>query len=183
MINFKKGSKVKVLGRNATVNRKIKYGDIRTVTNTMSDSVQLDEIDDGWLEDTSVELAEDTSKPVTDGGNIYEIGKYYLFTDNGKKFTLAKLTHIGKGDHPFHTNEKDFFRYMYEVGTLENTGTITPAPIELIDGNAYMFDCVEDKNAIGIYDKSSGKFYYALEGYSVAKYCTNIRLMTVAESK
>jgi hypothetical protein len=62
MSKFKEGSKVKVLGRNATVNRKIKYGDIRTVTNTMSDSVQLDEIDDGWLEDTSVELAEDISK-------------------------------------------------------------------------------------------------------------------------
>jgi hypothetical protein len=128
------------------------------------------------------ELAEDTIKPVTDGGNIYEIGKYYLFTDNGKKFTLAKLTHIGKGDHPFHTNEKDFFRYMYEVGTLENTGTITPAPIDLIDGNAYMFD-YEGVSCTGVYEAVTERFYFTRGRHILASHCTNIRPMTVAESK
>jgi hypothetical protein len=126
-------------------------------------------------------LAEDTSKPVTDRGNIYQIGKYYLFTDNGKKFTLAKLTHIGKGDHPFLTNEKDFFRYMYEVSTLEDTGTITPAPIDLIDGNAYMFD-FREATYTGICCYKTEQFL-TLESRILYSYCTNIRPMTVAESK
>jgi hypothetical protein len=60
--------------------------------------------------------------------------------------------------------------------------TVAPAPIELVDGNAYMLDCIEDKQIQGIYDKSTGRFFHAHGAYSVAKYCTNIRRMTV-ESK
>ena len=62
--------------------------------------------------------------------------------------------------------------------------TVAPAPIELVDGNAYMFDEQEpysNKNCIGIYEKHDHKFH--LKNYTtLVKVCTNIRLMTV-ESK
>jgi hypothetical protein len=190
MNKFKEGDKVKVIGRNATLNRKIKYGDVRTVTNTMSDSVQLDGIDGGWLEDISVELAEDTSKPVTvtHEGNVYEVGKRYVFTDSlplGDDFTVSRLNFIYvPNSDPSYVFDSEGLPYRYAVSLSEinlDTGTITPAPIELIDGNAYMFD-YEGKQTIGLYYKLNDMFYMSDFSLSVKK-CTNIRPMTVAESK
>jgi hypothetical protein len=61
--------------------------------------------------------------------------------------------------------------------------TNKPAPIELIDGNAYMFDYHMAAGCIqGIYEESSDKFHVK-EGWYMSKVCTNIRPMKVAESK
>mgnify|MGYP000308646465 CR=1 FL=1 len=59
-----------------------------------------------------------------------------------------------------------------------------PAPIELIDGAAYMFDS-DDTVWLGFYNEIENSFYDRLSnGVKISnfKYCTNIRLMTV-ESK
>jgi hypothetical protein len=182
MINFKKGNTVKVIGRNATLNSKIKYGDTRTVTDTCADMVQLDSISDGWVYECNIELAEDISKPVTEEyeGNVYELDKHYLF---GNSHQLHKLLRIDKlSDFPFRiidNTHENGFKSIHLVNLDE--GTITPAPIELIDGNAYMFD-YESKQTIGLYYKLNDMFYMADFSLSVKK-CTNIRPMTVAESK
>jgi hypothetical protein len=185
MRKFKEGDKVKVIGRNATLNRKIKYGDVRTVTNTMSDLVQLDGIDDGWLEHISVELAEDTSKPVTatHEGNVYEIGKYYLFSDNGNEWALSRLVCINSQNSFKFESDRSVWNLIKE--TKGSIGTITTAPIELIDGNAYMFN-VRDNTFLGFYRESRKSFFYEIENgnkIAGASECTNIRPMTVTESK
>jgi hypothetical protein len=134
-------------------------------------------IDDYW------ELAEDTSKPVTvtHEGNAYEIGKPYLFSMSGVTWSYDNLIDIDGGySKPFCTKSKEW-HYIKEVPTSENMGTITPAPIELIDGNAYMFD-YKHVSYIGLYDQPSFRFIQA-NGFTLSTHCTNIRPMTVSESK
>jgi hypothetical protein len=129
--------------------------------------------DDFW------ELAEDTSKPVTvtDAGNIYEIGKYYLFSDDGIDWASDKLKSI---QHQDDFKFKAGFNWKL-IKELSDVGTITPAPIDLIDGNAYMFD-YKGASYIGIYTSPPHRFIQ-VDGFTLSSYCTNIRPMTVAESK
>jgi hypothetical protein len=137
-----------------------------------------DIIDDYW------ELAEDTSKTVTvtHEGKVYELNKDYLF---GKFKTMLKLKWIDSlSEYPFQTIEG-----CHETGYKEiflctpDLGTITPAPIDLIDGNAYMFDYHKSrKPAIGVYSASNNTFLTVSNDHFVFN-CTNIRPMTVAESK
>jgi hypothetical protein len=58
-----------------------------------------------------------------------------------------------------------------------------PAPIELVDGAAYMFDPHNTKllDVIGLYEKNNNQFYFNGR-HVVLAHCSNIRLMTV-ESK
>ena len=55
-----------------------------------------------------------------------------------------------------------------------------PAPKELVDGAAYMFD-YKHASYIGIYASPPHRFIQ-VDGWTLSSYCTNIRLMTV-ESK
>jgi hypothetical protein len=60
-----------------------------------------------------------------------------------------------------------------------------PAPVELIDGNAYMFD-IYDNTYVGFYKAERNIFCREVNQNSTiagASDCTNIRTMTVAESK
>jgi hypothetical protein len=244
MRKFKEGDKVKVIGRNATLNRKIKYGDVRTVTNTMSDSVQLDGIDDGWLEDISVELAEDTSKPVYtqemyDKGELPAVGMYFNCSDEvnydtriddfkGKEVEVIAVSdffgkkvitfyHSTKGlgcgnflkswVHPitpapielidgnsymfdYHKNWKEIVGVYSQRGEsfLTGMGILRPwnvtniRPIELIDEAAYMFD-YEGVSCTGVYEAVTERFYFTRGRHILASHCTNIRPMTVTESK
>jgi hypothetical protein len=133
--------------------------------------------------DCSWELAEDTSKPVTvtHEGNVYEIGKYYLFRMHSVTWTLGILEKINNSHTCYFCTPFKEWLYIKEIPASENIGTITPAPIELIDGNAYMFD-YEGKQTIGLYYKLNDMFYMSDFSLSVKK-CTNIRPMTVTESK
>jgi hypothetical protein len=63
MSKFKVGHKIVVLARNSTLNNEIKINDIRTVTDTQSDGVELDSIADGWVHDVDIELASKIIKP------------------------------------------------------------------------------------------------------------------------
>jgi hypothetical protein len=122
-------------------------------------------------------------KTVTYEGKVYQINKYYLFSDDGINVVLGRLIHINRAsDHPFNTCQSDLFRYAKEVSCLESVGTITPAPIELVDGAAYMFDCDSDVDVIGLFSKGGGLFVKNNGAAFNACFCTNIRLMTV-ESK
>jgi hypothetical protein len=142
--------------------------------------------------DCSWELAEDTSKPVTvtHEGNVYEVGKRYVFTDSlplGDDFTVSKLNFIYvPNSDPSYVFDSEGLPYRYAVSLSEvnlDAGTITPAPIELINGNAYMFDYHKNrKPVIGVYSKSNETFLTVSDDH-FAFNCTNIRPMTVTESK
>jgi hypothetical protein len=118
---------------------------------------------------------------VTHDGKVYQIGKQYSFSDDGSNWTISSLKSISyASDFPFRS---DFSWRLIKEFESSDVGTITPAPIELIDGAAYMFDYGNFKirDGIGIYEQSSSRFIQ-LDGFTLSSYCTNIRLMTV-ESK
>ena len=73
-------------------------------------------------------------------GNIYEIGKYYRFSNNKSYWTVELLDSISGGGGLIASNgssQKDHYDYISEVGEI---GTITKAPIKLVDGADYQFD-------------------------------------------
>ena len=122
-------------------------------------------------------------KTVTHEGQVYEIGKDYLFSLNELDWTYLKLTDIDGGYEKVFCTRRRAWRYIKEIPASESMGTITPAPIELINGEAYMFGYGKALDAVGIYDKQEKRFYFARGRYYGYESCTNIRLMTVAESK
>ena len=84
--------------------------------------------------------------------NTYQIGAPYLFSVYGKRWIYGILrgidTSYGK---PFCTNGDEWL-YIKEIPTATN-GTIKPAPLFLINGNAYMFKYHTDMEAtVGIYN-------------------------------
>jgi hypothetical protein len=127
-------------------------------------------------------LAEDTSKPVTvtHEGNVYELDKHYLFGNSHQLHRLLKIDKLS--DFPFRVLDKGQENGFTKIHLVDlNTGTITPAPIELIDGNAYMFNYQGIKH-IGLYEKNESSFFMVGCSYNLEN-CTNIRPMTVTESK
>jgi hypothetical protein len=188
MIDFKEGNTVKIIKITEDYKGKFKFGDTGVIERFQDRGhsfVAL--IGDNknsccWHDVDNIEITEDTSKPVTEEyeGNVYQIGKPYLFSMSGITWSYDNLIDIDGGySKPFCTKSKEW-RYIKEVPTSENMGTITPAPVELIDGNAYMFD-YKHASYIGIYTSPPHRFIQ-VDGWTLATYCSNIRPMTV-ESK
>ena len=118
-------------------------------------------------------------KTATHEGNVYQIGKHYAFSDDGKEWELDILEGFDEEDaHPCH-GELEIWRLIRIMESSE-LGTITPVPIELIDGAAYMFD-YQGSQGVGLYEKDKDSFFMVGYSYNLEN-CTNIRLMTV-ESK
>jgi hypothetical protein len=122
------------------------------------------------------------SKPKTEAykGNVYEVGKDYLFSMDGMKWTYDKFIGIDGGySEPFRTSNMEWL-YIKEVPASENMGIITPSPVPLIHGNAYTFDYGGNKDVVGVYDNKDDDFIGA-DGCFEARDCTSIRLMAIAE--
>jgi hypothetical protein len=121
-------------------------------------------------------------KTVTYEGKVYQIGGIYEFSDNGDSWETDKLVSISYvAAYPFKVVGCEWSLIRE---TESKIGTITPAPIELIDNGAYMFD-FKDETCIGFYELSQEAFFDRHDGgKQIAKlsFCTNIRPMTV-ESK
>jgi hypothetical protein len=117
-------------------------------------------------------------KTVTYKGKVYQLGGVYEFSDKGRDWALDELLYLDEGkDLPFCTRE---YEWQLIREASYSMGTITPAPIELIDGAAYMFDYA-GRQLIGLCNVSTEQFL-TTESRILYSYCTNIRLMTV-ESK
>jgi hypothetical protein len=146
-----------------------------------------------WHSVNNIELAEDTSKPVytqemADNGEVPAVGMSFLLKNKNADKTWAR-----PGFYPAKMKAIGDELFIVENGATcndkkESVGSILdylfspiPAPIELINGNAYMFD-YEGKQTIGLYYKLNDMFYMSDFSLSVKK-CTNIRPMTVSESK
>jgi hypothetical protein len=192
MEKFKVGNTVKIHEITHGYTGKFKVGDTGVIDRFQHDDAfflvlvgDSDNNDNGtcWHEACNIHLAEDTIKPVTQEyqGNIYELDKHYLF---GISHQLHKLLKIDKlSDYPFRVMDKgdeNGFKTMHLVNL--DAGTITPAPIELINGAAYSFSVRKSETVIaGIYD---GRVFNVSQGQWVDfESCTNIRPMTVTESK
>jgi hypothetical protein len=121
-------------------------------------------------------------------GQVYQIGKYYLFSDGGDYWHLLKLKRLVKTlpitFEVWVTNNKfTVFNFIKEAPASECMGTITPAPVPLIHGKAYTFDYGDWKNVIGVYSQA-GEFIGFTDYYNIHRSidCTNIRAMAVVET-
>ena len=120
--------------------------------------------------------AAESEKTVTHEGNIYEIGKHYLFSDWGICWQADKLRYVeNNGDWEF-KGISCSWRYCKPFAEGE-IGTITLAPVKLVDGDAYMFD-YKGRTQYGIYSDKEMSFVTS-DGWTVVNYCTNIRRMLV----
>ena len=110
-------------------------------------------------------------------GKVYQIGKYYLFSyEEGEDTCYGELSCIYPFRHyPFITNCGGAFKCIIE--SKKSNGTIKPAPMKLIDGNAYMFD-YKCETLCGIYDED-GKLMHMKTGWVNTCYVENIRRMPV----
>ena len=115
-------------------------------------------------------------------GKIYEIGKLYFFYSEIKKEGEVKiLCGVSTANHPypFITSFDERWVNCEEVKQPE-LGAITDAPIELVDGHAYMFE-FEDNDMAGLYDEDENTIY--VRGLELQiELCTNIREMVVKEN-
>ena len=121
-------------------------------------------------------------KTATHKGNTYQIGKVYAFSDYGEEWEHDILKEFQEDSrHPCHGESENW--NLIRAIEPSGLGTITPAPIELIDGGAYMFNSHNTKllDAIGLYEENNNRFYFN-GSYADLAYCSFIRLMSV-ESK
>ncbi len=88
-------------------------------------------------------------KTVTVDGMVYEIGKLYEFSDCGKIWDAGCL--LGTGNDGMFEGENEYWMKCRECQS--QIGTVTPAPVELVDGKAYMFDFRELIGIVGIVDR------------------------------
>jgi hypothetical protein len=122
-------------------------------------------------------------KTVTHQGQVLKISKLYAFSNDHEHNCERRLKSVDKSNtkYPFDDHAGVSWRYIKAIDSSE-LGTITPAPIELVDGAAYMFDYEGRKaDRIGIYLKHDNHFVFPIGSIHTTN-CTNIRLMTV-ESK
>ena len=124
-------------------------------------------------------------KTATHEGNVYEIGKLYAFSDEGKEWEYDILVGFHEGRLHSFIGEIDAWQLIRAIEP-SGLGTIAPASMELIDGAAYMFDYQEFNHPIwqgvGLYEEGDSSFFMVGQSYDLEN-CTNIRLMTVPESK
>jgi hypothetical protein len=130
------------------------------------------------------ELAPEEIKTVTHAGKAYQVDQEYLFSNDGTHLVYGRLKAIcPASSYPFEAHDGFLCKYIGLIQDCKDQGTITPAPIELIDGAPYMFYL--KTTLTGFYRASRKSFCTRLIGGN--KICgvteaTNIRLMTV-ESK
>ena len=121
------------------------------------------------------------NKTVVHKGKVYEIGQEYLFFDDNTKLIYGRLKSICKSSsHPFANHHGDPFSSICAFSELKDHGTIKPVPVELINGNAYMFDIIGSFDLIGVFENSTHGMYRS-HGKISLSLCTNIREMTVKE--
>ena len=124
----------------------------------------------------------DDVKTVTHEGTIYQIGKAYLVDDGDNNWILIVLRSVvSSSSLPFRSSLMGY-RACKEA-PADSVGTITPAPIDLVNGAAYMFE-VGGSKFLGFYKESQEAFFDNVEGGDGIAHlsdCTNIRPMAVVE--
>tara|TARA_R110002096_G_scaffold169904_1_gene341867 strand:+ start:176 stop:550 length:375 start_codon:yes stop_codon:yes gene_type:complete len=122
------------------------------------------------------------NKTVVYEENTYKIDAPYLFSVYGKRWIYGILRDIDSNySKPFCTNGDEWL-YIKEIPSGTN-GTIKPVPVELINGNAYMFKYhASRKPVVGVYSSGTGEFLTTQSDHSACA-CTDIREMTAKETK
>jgi hypothetical protein len=110
MSKFKVGDKIVVNARNSTLNKVVKIGDVRIVTDTQSTGVELDFIPDGWVHDVDIELVPKIIKPkwtIYNNDKAWQDlsdkqkGKMLLAAHNGSSFGGTDKTEFNNPDYAY----------------------------------------------------------------------------------
>lgn len=115
-------------------------------------------------------------KAVVDG-MVYEIGKIYEFSNSGDFWVASALDSIAYQDRFKFKSSRLKWKMCREVrGEL---GKIKPEPVELVDGEAYIF-YISDRKFVGFYNAANKMFGFSTNSNFVdASECTNITQLTL----
>jgi len=127
-----------------------------------------------------VTVPKSSIEEVTYKGMIYQMGKLYACHRTGRIGTLKSLDTIQ--DYPFvisyrEENSTTTIPCLALVKACE-AGTITEAPIKLIDGKAYQFNVEFVGTVCGVYYKGNHELNGS-EGNYEPEFCANIKLLEV----
>ena len=177
MNKFKVGDKVV---RTKDNNGYLPVGTICEISSVSLGTVMVKGLE-GFSSSSNFELVSEEPETVTYKGNVYQIGKHYLF---GSYRQMHKLLSIDSSSmHPFRVIiDEEGVEDGYSRISLVNVeaGTITPVPVELVDGGAYSFTVRSNsKCRVGIYQSSRHIFNISQGQWFDFEEVTNIRLMTV----
>ena len=112
--------------------------------------------------------------------DIYDIGAVYEFSIKGIFWVIGSLASIECEEVCFFKDERGG-EWPLIRESQSTIGTITPAPLELIHGNAYTFSHpTYQKPVVGIYNVGTERFI-ASNLATLARTCTGIREMIVKE--
>ncbi len=129
-----------------------------------------------------IRLEGDEMKTVTHEGNAYQIDGAYEFSDDGKRWWLGVLGRYKDDDNGFNFLSKvgGKFEWFKHIRLQQAPiGTITEAPIDLVDGECYQFTAPSSIVRKGYFIPVKRLFICADGNIDVDR-CTNIKLLTVA---
>jgi hypothetical protein len=119
-------------------------------------------------------MSESKPKLETFNGMQHEIGKWYEFSNDGDRWDVSKLDAIEGSNFAFRTS-LGWMQCCREAAI--SLGTITPAPVELVDGAAYEFNYNNGSTgmqaAIMRYRKNGDYFFFDNTTFE-REHCTNI---------
>ncbi len=118
---------------------------------------------------------------ITHKGNIYQIGRSYEFSSDGDMWELGVLDDYTEDViFPFRSNTGNQLRWFQMIRLQQvPVGTITEAPVELVDGEYYQFDYGIMSAIKGGYDKK-GDYFWVKGSTLPTKQCTDIKPLTIA---
>jgi len=120
-------------------------------------------------------------KTIKRKGKIYQIDAMYEFSDDGKVWCKDALKDI-------HQDMSDqicvglWRSYNFIRACEVKVGTITDAPVELIDGECYQFTDRYDDEHKGFFLAETGRLYCTTGAIVDPSRCTNIKHLTVGEN-
>jgi len=116
-------------------------------------------------------------KTIEHEGRIYQVGAVYEFSDDGKHWYVEVLEDIYQGSaYPYKARSGvyDFIRVC-----KASLGTITEAPVKLIDGECYQFTDRYDDEHKGFFLAETDRLYCTTGAIIDPSRCTNIKRLVV----
>ncbi len=128
-------------------------------------------------ENEVIRLEGNEMKTITHEGKVIQIGAVYEFSDDGADWYIDTLKGIDYHSigYIYHAQCGMYARIRECQAPI---GTITEAPVELVDGECYQFDYGIEAAFKGTYDKKDGCFWVK-DSALLTEQCTNIKPLTV----
>ena len=115
-------------------------------------------------------------------GQVWQIGEMYQFSDDGANWVGVPLKGFaGKVAAPCQDSNSHRWKHIRPIDPAD-LGTVTPVPVELVDGSVYVFSVGASViKGIGFYDEYVHAFYSGPMTIAHVTSCTNIRLLEEAK--